>query len=200
MSLPADDLDDEGRAAILDFYGDVFGFEEYAELTKDREQLVLRAHTHEQFVFLISDDEPMRAPRMDHFGLSVSTLDDFEEVARRAAAWKERHPDEVDLDEPMSEVFVDALRLHSLLRPLPPAPALRGPALRVPGLTGRSASEAGRPGRSPERRLGEGQEPLVAAGRRPDPARVGLDAVRRCGPSGGRRSGRTSRGRRRTGP
>jgi hypothetical protein len=113
LSLPADDLDDAGRAAICDFYGDVFGFEEYAELTKDRAQLVLRAHTHEQFVFLVSDPEPMRAPRMDHVGLSVSTLADFEEVARRAAAWKERLPDDVDLDEPSSEVFVDALRLHS---------------------------------------------------------------------------------------
>ena len=113
LSLPADDLDDAGRAAIIDFYGDVFGFEEYGELTKDRAQLVLRAHTHEQFVFLVSDAEPMHAPRMDHFGLSVSTLDDFHEVAHRAAAWKERLPDDVDLDEPMSEVFVDALRLHS---------------------------------------------------------------------------------------
>jgi hypothetical protein len=113
LSLPADDLDEAGRAAILEFYGDVFGFEEYAELTKDREQLTLRAHTHEQFLFLISDPLPMRAPRMDHVGLSVSTVEDFQEVARRAAAWKERYPDEVDLDEPMSEVFVDALRLHS---------------------------------------------------------------------------------------
>jgi len=113
LSLSADDLDDAGRAAILDFYGDVFGFEEYAELTRDRAQLVLRAHTHEQFVFLVSDPEPMRAPRMDHFGMSVSTLDDFREVARRAAAWKEKQPDEVELDEPTSEDFVGVLRLHS---------------------------------------------------------------------------------------
>ena len=113
ISLPADDLDEAGRAALTEFYGDVFGFEEYEELTKDREQLTLRAHSHEQFLFLIADPEPMTAPRMDHFGLSVSTVADFDEVARRAAAWKERFPDEVDLDEPMSEVFVDALRLHS---------------------------------------------------------------------------------------
>jgi hypothetical protein len=113
ISLAADDLDDAGRAAIIDFYGDVFGFEEYAELTRDRAQLVLRAHTHEQFVFLVSDPEPMHAPRMDHVGISVSTLEDFHEVARRATAWKARLPDDVDLDPPGSEVFVDALRLHS---------------------------------------------------------------------------------------
>lgn len=113
LSLPAERLDAEGRAAICEFYGDVFGFEEYPEMTKDRAQLVLRAHTHEQFVFLVSDDQPMRAPRMDHVGLSVSTVADFDEVARRAAVWKERLPDEVDLIEPTAEVFVDALRLHS---------------------------------------------------------------------------------------
>jgi hypothetical protein len=113
LSVPADALDDDGRAALVAFYGDVFGFEEYPELTKDRHQLVFRAHSHEQFVFLISDDEPMTAPRRDHFGLSVSTLAEFEEVARRAATWKAKEPDQVDLIEPTYEEYVGALRLHS---------------------------------------------------------------------------------------
>lgn len=113
VSVAADALDADGRAAIQDFYGDVFGFEEYPELTKDRAQLVLRAHSHEQFVFIVSDGSPMTAPRMDHVGLSVASLADFEEVARRAAAWKARRPDEVDLIEPTVEEFVGALRLHS---------------------------------------------------------------------------------------
>ena len=30
MSVPADSLDADGRAALCAFYGDVFGFEEYA--------------------------------------------------------------------------------------------------------------------------------------------------------------------------
>jgi hypothetical protein len=113
LSVPADALDDQGRAALVAFYGDVFGFEEYPELTRDRQQLVFRAHSHEQFVFLIADDEPMTAPRRDHFGMSVATLAEFEEVARRAAAWKAKEPDVVDLIEPTSEEFVGALRLHS---------------------------------------------------------------------------------------
>lgn len=113
LSLPPDALDADGRAAICDFYGDVFGFEEYEEMTRDRAQLVLSAHTLEQFVFLVGEDDPLRAPRMDHFGLSVSTVDDFHEVHRRAAAWKERLPDEVDLIEPTTEEYVGALRLHS---------------------------------------------------------------------------------------
>jgi hypothetical protein len=113
LSLPADDLDAAGRAAITAFYGDVFGFEEYEELTKDRAQLVLRVHTLEQFVFLIAEDAPMRAPRMDHFGLSVSSVAEFEDVHRRAAAWQEREPDAVDLVPPTAEEFHDVLRLHS---------------------------------------------------------------------------------------
>ena len=95
------------------FYGDVFGLEEYPELTEDRKRLVFRAHSHEQFVFLIADDAPMTAPRLDHFGLSVSSLAEFEEVARRAAAWKAKEPDDVDLIEPSVEEYVGALRLHS---------------------------------------------------------------------------------------
>ena len=113
LSLPADELGKDGRAAIAAFYGDVFGFEEYPELTKDRPIMVLRAHSHEQFVFLVADESPMAAPRMDHFGLSVATLAEFQEVARRAAAWKDKLPDEVDLVDPSVEEYVGALRLHS---------------------------------------------------------------------------------------
>ncbi len=113
MSVDADLLDADGRAALAAFYGDVFGLEEYEDLTEDRHRLVFRAHHHEQFVFLISEDSPMRAPRLDHFGMSVATLGDFEEVARRAAAWKAKEPDDVDLIEPTVEEYVGALRLHS---------------------------------------------------------------------------------------
>jgi hypothetical protein len=113
LSLPPDALDEAGRAAITDFYGDVFGFEEYTELTKDRAQLVLRAHTHEQFVFLVGEESPMQAPPGDHFGLSVSTLADFEELVRRIRVWQGRLPGEVELEGPMAEDFVEVLRLHS---------------------------------------------------------------------------------------
>jgi hypothetical protein len=113
MSVPASALDDVGRAALAAFYGDVFGFEEYPELTEDRRRLVFRAHSHEQFMFLIADEAPMTAPRLDHVGLSVATLTELEDMAARAAAWKAREPDEVDLIEPSVEEYAGALRLHS---------------------------------------------------------------------------------------
>src|SRR5947207_6758410 len=113
MSMPAAMLDADGRAALVDFYGDVFGFEEYQQLTDDKHRLVFRAHSHEQFMFLIADDHPMTAPRLDHFGISVASLPDFREVARRAAAWNEKEPEHVDLIEPTFEEYDGVLRLHS---------------------------------------------------------------------------------------
>ena len=96
MSMPADALDAEGRAAICDFYGQVFGFEELPTMTEDRRRLVLKAYTYEQFVFLIAEDEPMVAARMDHFGLSVGTLHELDEFYARAQAYAAAD-DRVDL-------------------------------------------------------------------------------------------------------
>jgi hypothetical protein len=113
VSVAPDLLDADGRAAIAEFYGDVLGFEEYPELTEDRSRLVLRAHHHEQFVFIVGEEEPMRAPRLDHVGMSVATKADFDEVAARAAAWRATAPDEVDLIDPSFEEHAGLLRLHS---------------------------------------------------------------------------------------
>ena len=112
MSLPADALDAEGRKAITTFYSDVFGWLEYDMLTQDRRRLVLRVHSDEQFVFLIADDAPMTAPRLDHFGLSVGTIDEFEElydkVQQKAASDPEVDVVERDLDE-----YEGYLKLHN---------------------------------------------------------------------------------------
>jgi hypothetical protein len=113
MSLPADMLDAENRARILEFYGDVFGFEEYPMLTEDRHIMVMGAHTPEQFVFLVSQDEPMHAHVHDHYGMSVATKDDFDAILERAAAWKAKLPDLVTLDGPMMENQHDAVHLHN---------------------------------------------------------------------------------------
>lgn len=112
MSLPASALDSPGRAAITSFYSEVFGWEEYDILTIDRERLVLRVHSEEQFVFLIADDPPMSCPRLDHFGMSVGSLDEFEDLYSRCQAKAAGDP-EVDLVERSVENFYDVLHLHS---------------------------------------------------------------------------------------
>jgi len=114
MSVPPDALDAAGREAICAFYGDVFGFVEHPSMTEDRARLVLGAHDVEQFVFLVAQDEAMAAHPHDHYGMSVATLADFEEVHRRAEAWRARLPDEVVVDGPTAEEHAGVLTLHSL--------------------------------------------------------------------------------------
>ncbi len=112
MSVPADLLDEPGRAELLRFYGDVFGWEELPTETADRKRLVMRAYSNEQFVFLIADDPPMTCPRLDHFGMSVDTMEELDEMLRRAQAFKE-HDDRVDIVEKHADDFEGLLVLTS---------------------------------------------------------------------------------------
>jgi hypothetical protein len=96
MSLPADLLGEEGRHDIVRFYDEVFGWKELPTETVDRKKLVLSAYTYEQFVFLIADDPPMTAPRLDHFGMSVETEQELDDMLARAKAFKARD-DRVDI-------------------------------------------------------------------------------------------------------
>ncbi len=112
MSVPADTLDAEGRAAICNFYGDVFGWQEYDILTEDRKRLVLRVHTNEQFVFLIADEPHMSCPRLDHFGMSVSSVEEFDATWAKVKARADADPS-VDVIEPQIENHYDMLKLHS---------------------------------------------------------------------------------------
>lgn len=110
MSVTADLLDAGGRKAMLDFYGGVFGWTEMPTLTVDGERLVLRAYNHEQFVFLVADAEPMTAPAMDHFGMSVETVAELHGMRERALAYAKQ-----DRDVEVTDVEVEdygVVRLH----------------------------------------------------------------------------------------
>ena len=96
MSVPADLLGEEGRRQIVDFYSTVFGWQEYPTETIDRKQLVLGAYRIDQFVFLIADDDPMRSPRMDHFGLGVGSEEELDTFYDRCLEYRERD-DRVDI-------------------------------------------------------------------------------------------------------
>jgi hypothetical protein len=96
MSVPADLLDEQGRHDLVRFYDDVFGWKELPTETVDRKKLVLSAYTYEQFVFLIADDPPMECPRLDHFGLSVATEQELDDMLGRAKAFHARD-DRVDI-------------------------------------------------------------------------------------------------------
>lgn len=111
MSVPPDALDAAGRAALLGFYEEVFGFTEMPGLTVDRERLVLRAYSNEQFVFVHADAQPMRCSALDHFGISVATRQEFDELLSRARKFRERDVD-VEIIEPRTEDY-KVLKLHN---------------------------------------------------------------------------------------
>ena len=102
MSLPADALGEANRADIVAFYDEVFGWKEIPQLTEDRTRLVLMAYRYDQFVFLIADEPHMTAPRLDHFGMGVDTMDELDEFLRRAMAFKARD-DRVDIIDKKAE-------------------------------------------------------------------------------------------------
>ncbi len=112
MSLEAGSLDATHRADLCDFWGQVFGFEELEVMTEDRRRLVLSCVHWDQFLFLIADDDPMRCPRLDHFGFSVGSRDELQGVRDRAVAYR-AHDDRVDL----VDLAVDdqgVVRIHSV--------------------------------------------------------------------------------------
>jgi hypothetical protein len=113
MTMPADALDAAGRAQILDFYGDVFGWQELPQMTEDRKRLVLMAYEFGQFVYLeTSKDGMLRATPADHFGMSVATmgeLDEMYEKAQKRAAGDHR----VRLIDKHVDEYYGVLDLHS---------------------------------------------------------------------------------------
>ena len=111
MSVPGELLQQEGRDSLLRFYADVFGWSEMPTLSEEGRRLVLRAHSNEQFVFLVADAHPMRCPEGDHFGLSVSTPKELDTILDRALAYRESD-ERVEVIDRQTEDY-GFLKLHS---------------------------------------------------------------------------------------
>ncbi|HZR12055.1 MAG TPA: hypothetical protein VFC33_02280 [Acidimicrobiia bacterium] len=77
-------LDDRGRAELLGFYGDVFGWTEGDNSSEEGNPLILYTGTFGQFVYLLPGTPYLRAPSLDHFGLQVATLDELHAIVGRA--------------------------------------------------------------------------------------------------------------------
>lgn len=112
MSMHADQLDVAGRKEIVDFYHDAFGWFEHESETEDRVRLVMSTGPIDQFVFLIAEEEPMKAPRLDHFGFSVATLEDFDTIYDKVLEWRERD-ERVDVIEKKTEVLGESVEMTS---------------------------------------------------------------------------------------
>jgi hypothetical protein len=77
-------LDARGRADLLDFYGDVFGWTEGDNTGEAGNPLIMYTGAFGQFVYLLPGDPYLRAPAMDHFGVQVATLTGLEAIVERA--------------------------------------------------------------------------------------------------------------------
>jgi hypothetical protein len=112
MSLPADLLDVASRTDICRFFREVLGFDEIEVMTENRRRLVLSCVHWDQFIFLVSEDDPMRCPRMDHFGFAVGSMEELMGVQERAQAFRS-HDSRVDL----IDIHADdqtVVKIHSL--------------------------------------------------------------------------------------
>ena len=112
MSMPADLLDEVNRKDICRFWSEVFGFDEITVMTEDRRRLILSCVHGDQFIFLIAEDDPLRCPRLDHFGFAVGSLGELQGVQDRAVAFRERDSrvDLIDLHVDDQKV----VKIHSL--------------------------------------------------------------------------------------
>jgi len=102
ISVDADVLDDAGRAALLDFYGEVFGWVEGDNSTEKGNPLIVYTGELRQYLyFLPASGDFLRAPHLDHFGLEISSRDELVAILDRAKAYLEKDDRLViiDLDE-----------------------------------------------------------------------------------------------------
>jgi hypothetical protein len=89
ISVDAAVMDDEGRAALLEFFSEVFGWVEGDNSTEKGNPLILYTGTLGQFVYLLpAQDEFMVTPNMDHFGMEVSSKHELLEILDRARAYQ----------------------------------------------------------------------------------------------------------------
>jgi hypothetical protein len=83
-------LDDRGRAELLAFFHEVFGWTEGDNTGEKGNPLILYTGAFGQFVYLLPATPAMQAPPLDHFGLLVDTVEELEAIVARAAKVKER--------------------------------------------------------------------------------------------------------------
>jgi hypothetical protein len=99
ISVDAGVLDEAGRAALLDFFGEVFGWVEGDNSTERGNPLILYTGEMRQYLYLLpASDEFLRAPRLDHFGLEIASRDELVAILDRAKEYR-RKDDRVTIIE-----------------------------------------------------------------------------------------------------
>ncbi len=93
ISVNADVMDETGRADLLRFFSDVFGWIEGDNSTEKGNPLILYTGSLGQFLYLLpAKDEFMVTPNMDHFGIEVSSKGELLEILDRVKAYQVTDP------------------------------------------------------------------------------------------------------------
>jgi hypothetical protein len=91
ISVDAAVLDATGRADLVRFFGQVFGWTEGDNSTEAGNPLILYTGRSQQYLYLLPGaDDFLRAPLLDHFGLEVSSLEELSAIVERAEAYRLR--------------------------------------------------------------------------------------------------------------
>ena len=109
--VPPELLHETGRKEITAFYEEVYGWKELDMLRIDGARLVLQCHRFDQFVFIVGSDTVTSCAPLDHIGLAVSSLDEFEDVLARAKKFRERDDRVEIIDHEIEDHGV--LKLHN---------------------------------------------------------------------------------------
>jgi hypothetical protein len=92
ISMDPKVLDEQGRADVLAFYGEVFGWTEGDNTGERGNPLVLYTGSFGEFVYLLPGDpdtgEHMVTPSLDHFGYMVKTLDELHTIVDKARTYQ----------------------------------------------------------------------------------------------------------------
>jgi hypothetical protein len=89
ISVDATVMDEQGRADLLRFFSEVFGWVEGDNSTEKGNPLILYTGSLGQFLYLLpAQDEFMVTPNMDHFGLEVSSKEELLEILERVEAFR----------------------------------------------------------------------------------------------------------------
>jgi hypothetical protein len=91
LTLPRGALDDDARADIKAFYGEVFGFEALDVPIFDQQGLLLRTDdATSQFLLLMESDTPIDSPGYDHLGFLFDTRDEVDDRLDQVKRWQEK--------------------------------------------------------------------------------------------------------------
>ena len=137
-------LDEAGRAELLAFYGDVFGWSEGDNTGEDGNPLIMYTGAFGEFVYLLPGEPALSAPALDHFGYQVATLDELR--TDRDARPRPARPGRARADHRRTRVH-DArsrarLHAHECLHRLRAAPHDRAAAPPPARLTGARSAGA----------------------------------------------------------